>query len=297
MASGVLAYVSMVARIKHKTLRLFRLPWFAVVLLCAAPAMPLSAAPLLADISITPHQAVYSLALETAKPSSGVVGASGVMFYKWGQVCDGWTVEQRFKLRIDYDQQDSVDIGSSLATWESTDGLQYRFNERRTRNGDLDEELRGTAHLDGPGQGGVAQFTKPESATLTLAPGVLFPTAHTLFLIRSAQANQQFVARNVFDGSDVENAGLVSAVIGPPLKPAGGRMPQPYNSPVLQRPSWQIRLAFFPPDAQSDQTEPDYEMGMRLLDNGVSQDMVLDYGDYVIRAKLETIAPLPKPGC
>jgi hypothetical protein len=264
----------------------------AAVLACVAFSPALAA-----GVNIAPHQALYSLSLESAKSSSGVVAASGAMFYKWGEACDGWTVEQRFRLRIAYAEEDGVDISSSLVTWESMDGLKYRFNERRMRNGQLDEELRGEAHLDGPGQGGVAEFTKPETATITLAPGVLFPTAHTLFLIGRAQADEQFVARNVFDGSEVENAGEVSAVIGSALKPAGGKAPKPFNSPLLQRPSWQIRLAFFPADAKADQTEPDYELSMRLLDNGVSQDMKLDYGDYIIRAKLDEIESLPKPGC
>jgi len=34
-----------------------------------------------------------------------------------------------------------------------------------------------------------------------------------------------------------------------------------------------------------------------LLDNGVSRDMIIDYGEYAIRAKLEDIEALPKPGC
>ena len=43
--------------------------------------------------------------------------------------------------------------------------------------------------------------------------------------------------------------------------------------------------------------KPDYELGMLLLDNGVSRDMVIDYGEYSIRAKLDDIEALPKPGC
>ena len=53
--------------------------------------------------------------------------------------------------------------------------------------------------------------------------------------------------------------------------------------------------AFFPADASVER--PDYELGMRLLDNGVSQDMLIDYGDYSIRAKLDDIEPLSKPSC
>jgi len=36
---------------------------------------------------------------------------------------------------------------------------------------------------------------------------------------------------------------------------------------------------------------------MRLLENGVTQDMKLDYSDYVIDATLSDIKKLPKPGC
>jgi hypothetical protein len=56
-----------------------------------------------------------------------------------------------------------------------------------------------------------------------------------------------------------------------------------------------VRLAFFPPDASAD--KPEYELGMRLLDNGVSRDMVLDYSDFAIKAKLDEIEALPKPSC
>jgi hypothetical protein len=56
-----------------------------------------------------------------------------------------------------------------------------------------------------------------------------------------------------------------------------------------------MRLAFFPADSKQEQ--PDYELGMRLLDNGVSQEMTLDYGDYVIHAKLDDIEALSRPSC
>ena len=88
----------------------------------------------------------------------------------------------------------------------------------------------------------------------------------------------------------------ITAVIGPSssraTSTAGEKLPK---SPLLNRPSWRMRLAFFPADSKQEQ--PDYELGMRLLDNGVSQDMTLDYGDYVIRARLDDIEALPRPSC
>ncbi len=143
----------------------------------------------------------------------------------------------------------------------------------------------------------------PRATTVKLAPGVIFPTAHTLLLIDRAGAGDQFISRSVFDGSSVENATQITAVIGPAARPDAAGAPgrrqgqgRPRaDNPLLQHPSWRVRLAFFPPDSATE--TPDYELGMRLLANGVSQDMELDYGDYVIKAELDEIEPLPKPAC
>jgi len=35
-------------------------------------------------------------------------------------------------------------------TWEAKDGLKYRFNQKETRNGTDNDEIRGEAKLDGP---------------------------------------------------------------------------------------------------------------------------------------------------
>jgi len=254
---------------------------------------------------ISPHRALYSLSLASSKAGSGVVDATGAMIYEWGETCDAWTVQQRFRLRLVYEDADPVELSSTLVSWESKDGLRYRFNERRLRNGEPEEEVRGEARLDGAGKGGKADFTKPDAASLTLAPNVLFPTAHTLLLIERAAAGDNFLSRDVFDGATEDNASQISAVIGPRMDPGAAgdnasaatasNKDKRLKSMLIERPSWRVRLAFFPADAKSD--EPDYELGMRLFDNGVSGDMSLDYSDYVIRAKLDEIEPLSRPAC
>ena len=127
---------------------------------------------------------------------------------------------------------------------------------------------------------------------MKLEPGVLFPSAHTILLIDKAKEGETLVSRLVFDGSAEENAVQVSAVIGAKV---AGDPPSADGSPLLQHPGWRVRLAFFPADANAER--PDYELGMRLLDNGVSRDMVIDYGEYSIRAKLDDIESLAKPHC
>ncbi|HWG78567.1 MAG TPA: DUF1849 family protein [Stellaceae bacterium] len=262
----------------------------AVAWLASGPAMA---------AELAPYRAIYSFSLVSTKPASGIAGASGAMFDEIGDACDGRTEEERMHLRLDYDGEDSVTITTTLVDWESRDGLRFRFNQRRLKDGVLDEEFKGEAHLDGPGKGGVAEFTKPEEARLTLAPGVLFPMAHTRFLVDRARAGEQFVAAKVFDGGAVETASPITAAIGPRLARAAAAHPGDKGNgladPLLNRPSWRMRLAYFLPDPNDE--EPDYEETILLLDNGVVQDMLLDYGDYVIHAKLDDIERLPKPRC
>jgi len=241
---------------------------------------------------IMPHRALYTMSLGRANGDAGVTAASGTMAYQWGESCDGWTVEQRYRLKMGYAESPDVSIASNFVTWEAKDGLSYRFNQKETRNGTEDEEIRGTAKLDGPDKGGAADFEKPEGKSFKLPPGALFPSAHTIFLLDKARAGEVFISKHIFDGATVESAVLVSAVIGPKVAPDAEAAKK---SPLLDRPGWRVRLAFFPADPKAE--KPDYELGMLLLDNGVSRDLVIDYGDYAIRAKLDDIEALPKPGC
>ncbi len=267
------------------------------------------------------------MSLAGSKSDSGVTGAQGEMGYQWGETCDGWTVEQRYELTINYAESQDVKIVSNFVTWESKDGLRYRFNQKETRNGTVDEEIRGSAQLDGPGKGGTVNFEKPQPQTMKLPPGALFPSTHTILLIQKAEAGENFVSRQVFDGATVDGAVLVSAVIGPKVEPDAKNAADPkadpaakdpptaktdpntnqaaakdqakpdnsLNDPVLQRPGWRVRLAFFPADPNAE--KPDYELGMLLLDDGISRDMTIDYGDYTIKAKLNKIEALGKPHC
>ena len=279
-------------------------PHRAVMLAAAATLLAIGPA---WAIDVSPHRALYSMTLSNAKPHGGVVGATGTLAYKWGETCDGWTIEQRYKLNMEYEDDKPVEITSNFVTWESKDGLRYRFNERKTRNGEVEDEVRGDAMLGAGGKGGTADFAKPKPTQLELPPGTLFPTAHTLMLINKAEAGEIFIGAKVFDGASADGAVTVSAVIGPalpqPTPVAAGPTP-PAATPaanakldplLLDRKSWNIRMAFFPDDDKAQ--DPDYELSMRLLNNGVSAEMNLDYGDFAMKAKLDELEALPKPAC
>lgn len=239
-----------------------------------------------AAAEIQPHRAIYDLVLAQAKPSSGITDAKGSMLVEWADSCDGWTIDQRYHLSVSGEEPEDSQIAVSYSTWESKDGLSYRFFIRKLRDGDMTEQTRGRSKLTGPGEGGEAVFTQPEANTIDLPRGVMFPTDHALLLIGAAERGERFVGRKVFDGGEVDGATEVTAVIGRPTAPAADA------KPLLKRRGWPMRLAFYRPESSG--SEPDYEVGMKMLDNGVAESMTLDYGDLVVRARLreiEAIAP------
>ncbi len=62
--------------------------------------------------------------------------------------------------------------------------------------------------------------------------------------------------------------------------------------PVLSAlPSTRVRLAFF--DHQPTSITPTYEVGMRYWENGVADEMLMDFGDFVMSAKMTEFVPQP----
>jgi hypothetical protein len=243
------------------------------------------------------NRARYAVSLSSAKPDSGVVAVEGNMTVETAEACDGWTTEQRNKFTVHYaeDNPDLV-LSATFVSWESKDGLRFRFSQREQKNGELDKEVSGEAQLSGKGKGGSVTFTRPNASTLDLPAGVLFPTAHTALLIDRASSGEGFVAAKVFDGTNDDNANDITAVIGAPQDAdATAAATSSVKTPLLKHPSWRVHLAFFPADITVD--KPDFELTMRLLANGISGDTVLDYGDFAIKAKLDEIEALPKPTC
>ena len=155
-------------------------------LLIFAPA----AQPAQAAVEIAPHRAIYKMSLASARSSSTVADVRGRMLFEWADACDGWTIEQRFQLRFLYSEGDQVEMTTNYATWEAKDGRTYRFNVRKLVNGEVDEELRGSAESPA-GRSGVAHYMKPELQEIELPDGTLFPTMHTIELLRHAMTGER----------------------------------------------------------------------------------------------------------
>jgi hypothetical protein len=255
------------------------------------PAQPVEGPP--TDVILAPHRATYEMKLAQARPASGIAEVNGNMVLETADSCDAWNVKQRIKLTFLRNDGEEFETDSNFTSYESKDGLALRFSVRNAQNDEVDEELRGQADLDGIGGKGRASFTLPEPRSFDLPTGTLFPTSHLSLVIKHARQGDKSVSYKVFDGARLDGAFQVNAVIGKPPKP----MPGPVRGDVvlLRQPAWGVRFAFF---ANGDQgAQPEYELALDLLANGVARSMLLDYGDFAVNARLIQIQAVPRPKC
>lgn len=254
-----------------------------------APAVAANApapAPAGQPAAMLAHRALYTLSLAKAK-NHDVIGANGTMGYEVIDACDGWSVRQRLRMTVTNADGQNIDMTSDYATWESKDGLHFRFHMRQTTDGAVTSLTDGDATLSRTGGAGVAHYSAPREQTLKLPAGTVFPMKHTEALLAASRENRRFLNLPLFDGTD-ENGVEDSFIVVLDRKP-----PMPNRFPILARlPSTRVNLTFF--DHTGESITPTYEVAMRYWENGVANDMTMDFGDFVMDAKIHELAVQPK---
>lgn len=238
------------------------------------------------------HQALYRVSLASAAAKSGVVSARGAVLYRFADACDGWTAENRTLLRLSYDEGEENETEWSHVSWESKDGSAFRFRVRDTRDGDLAEELEGEASLTKEGTG-IARFVKPDASERRLPAGTLFPTHHMMALLEAARSGKRRLTNTVFDGASLDNPYSVGSVFHKAPAKSGRAVARKAN--LAELPTWALRLAFFPAD--DAEATPKFEVGINFREDGIADDIIQDFGDFVLLLTLQHIELLPKPDC
>jgi hypothetical protein len=238
---------------------------------------------------IGPHRAAYTLTLQSSQ-DQGVLGASGTMTYEVTDACTGWTTAQH--LVINYTDRDAHDVTmiSDYATFETKDGTRLEFHTRQSSGSDVTERLDGTAVLDRSGGKGHADFTSPEHRRVALPPGTFLPTAHTLAILQASVADKRFLAIPLFDGTGAGGAQDTFVTIGARHYPHTERW-----SALANFPSTRVHVAFF--DRNQIGETPNYEVGTRYFDNGVADDLAMNFGDFVMAGKMTQFEAKAIPRC
>lgn len=267
---------------------MFRIaPSVALILLLSGAAQ---AAP---GVALQPHRAVYSLTLDMTRGQRSVISIEGQMEYRWATACDGSSFEQNYQVDMVYASGDTLSRKTRYAGWESADGHELTYNLSSSTNGEDKEDIRGTARLDGAA-GGDAVFKTPADLKQALPAGSLFPTTHMERLVEAMRQGQPIFTAGFFDGSSTDGPQYVSVAIGR-TQPG-----DPAADALRQGPSHAIVMAFFNVGkAGKDKSaeQPEYELRQRLFENGIADRIVIDYGDFAMAAKLDTLEPIDAPRC
>ena len=243
------------------------------------------------DIVQQPHRAVYAMGLGGSPGVGGPALVRGVMVYEVAETCEAWKIDTKVLMFTSYGDEE-VETLRKVATWESKDGLGFRFTVEETTAGKPVETIRGVAVLDAPGQGGVAEFTRPRAMKVELPKGTVFPTVHMIQMIRRSLAGPGHFGKVVFDGSTLDDPFVVSAIIGPA---PDSKVPPEVAETLGQRPRWESRLAYFPVAKKSE--TPDFELTVVYRDDGIVEGIRQEYDDHVIDSRLRQLELTPRPLC
>jgi hypothetical protein len=235
------------------------------------------------------------MTLVRAQAGSGIAGVTGEMAVEWRNACNGWTFEYRSVIDVDFSESESLRLTSSATTWESRDGRDYRFSVRHKTNGEDTERVEGIAVARKKGTDGGVDFSQPKKRKMTLPAGTLFPIAHSTAIMEALAKRKKpvLISRMVFDGMDAKGLYQVNAAIGHALPKGGGVLPEDGSMKNMRW--WPVDLAYFA--VGSNDAEPDHEIKMHLYANGVADDLVMEFDDFTIRARIGRIELLPEPSC
>lgn len=251
----------------------------------AASAVSVLADPAFA-IGLEPHRATYDVQTVRVSPQSVIASISGQMEWTMDDACEAWSAVQSDRLNFVYRLGSSIESLSIYRIWESKDGDAFNFQSRIDFDGQTDSERRGAAGVGGGG--GKARYTLPDQDSVILPAETLFPVGHLSLLIEKAKAGEHFVSALVFDGLEDRGLTETTASIGTEIAPGTGDSDA---DPLLSVRGWPVRLAVF--KSEGSESLPIYEMDMTLLENGVTTELVVDYGDFAFRAALSDIERRP----
>lgn len=233
--------------------------------------------------ALVPHRAIYDLKLKDASERSGIEGMVGRMVYEFtGSVCTGFSTNFRLVTKISTGEESRLS-DQQTATYEDLSARQFHFETKSFTDEQLDKQLSGDATQ---AESGVkVEITQPDGREIDL-PTSDFPTGHMLDVIDNAKQGKHFFEARVFDGSENgDQALLTTTVIGKQQDPGKDDVDADKAGEFSKTPFWPVTIAYFNESTVGDPT-PVYNMSFKLYENGITRDLTMDYGDFVLSGNL-----------
>ncbi len=263
-----------------------------IVLSGACLASPVASAASMGMLA--PHRAVYDLQLKDASDRSGIKALNGRMVYEFnGSVCDGFTTTFRYVTKIDNGENERL-TDQQTTTFESGDGKDFEFLTKNYVDKAIDKETRGKAKL---GDAGLSvEVTKPAESSYQLEKS-FFPTTHLVDLLSRAEKGETFYETQIFDGTEDADRTLTTTVILGAKNKAANEGDDKDVAAMKGADYYPVSISYFDAKSETGEETPVYQIGFKLYQNGVTRDLVMDYGDFVLTGKLVDLKLYDKPNC
>ncbi|WP_062226156.1 EipB family protein [Aureimonas frigidaquae] len=237
---------------------------------------------------LRPHQAVYDLSL--SGQTEDILAVEGrIALTLNAKACGEYDLDYRFAARFHKDGETTV-TDQRTRSVEADNGRAYRFETTTFVDGLDQGTVRGTA--SNAQDATTVSLQEPVIRDFSL-PASHFPLDHTAMLIERARKGQRFVEARLFDGDpEAEKLMTTTSIILPAATGASGDKGRDFAGLA----SWTVDESYFNSDSDEDGL-PIFRARYRLYENGVSDEMTLDFGDYALKGSLTSLTYLSAPDC
>ena len=258
---------------------------FRLSLFVAAATLQLSQAN---AIDLATFRALYIFEPARIDQSAASKPVDGQLAYEVaGSECAGYTIDSRFANRFTDSEQGDRLIDLQSSTYESSDGLQLEVTQKQFVNKDPADDMRISISRSAVTDEGNGEIKGSKAKIFKVAKDVLFPTAHQKKLLALAQSGVTHDVTNLYDGSDDVKQYRVVTFIGKRRAPGSYEMDvkNPVTKDLQDQASWSFQLGYYPLDDKQAET-PEFQANFNMYENGVSTEMLFDYGTYAMRGKI-----------
>ena len=274
----------------------------AIFAAVAAPGAALAQGPA-GSVKFAPHVAIYDLKLTSSRGKRLLESARGRIVYDFsGSSCEGYSLQFRQVTELDSGEGKASLSDLRTSTWEEGDGKSFRFKSQNFMDEKRISEVDGQA--DRAKDKVAVKLSKPGGKKFD-AGKVVFPTEHMRLLIEAARAGKNLLEVAVYDGSESgEKIYQSLSVIGKRIEPdakldddaAVGK------DALSHLARWPVTISYFDKSVKKGESElseqtPVYAISFELYENGISRNLKLDYGDFVIDGKMSSLEIKPVKTC
>lgn len=244
---------------------------------------------------LAPHRAFYDLEVKRIDSGNNITSIKGKLAYEiTGSTCEGFAVNYRIANRIVYAEGGAQVIDNQMTSFESGDHLELDLTQKQFIDAKLSSESRIKVKkdaLDTPGKG---QLAAAETKDFEVDATALFPTLYQLKLIEAAEKGANRDVALVYEGSDDDKSMRAISFIGP-SRPVTG-LPEKDAGDLAKSAAWPVSISYYGAATTGDE-EPLYQASFMMLPNGISTDLVMDYGSYSLSGKLSKLELLKADDC